>query len=333
MKRFWNIHNYNHKYAQELEKALGLIKPYLIDAFTDFYGKNYRVQIAYVIEHLHYVIFLSENAFKLLKEENVNQRYDQMIQYYLAFFQFFHQKTKKIVDSDQFEREYIHSFVVASSFDHKLFSRFAHSIFNSIEIDYPFYTVYCNNEQSWKIIFLPLLAFDLEVLIHEINHAIMLDAVAYTDDEIIMPWLFPEEECDELFNDFISNQILTLYQKRGFPIPLVFRRFQLRNDYPDFFYLIDSFYYVFQNVIKESIMTKNFNLLREVAGKDDFSLFCSCVHHYYLKGGCTKQEFDFLNQLVLKMNDHAFSVFDMDYESTIHELERNGFKVRRLKKE
>ena len=47
-----------------------------------------------------------------------------------------------------------------------------------------------------KYIFLSIFAINLEVIIHEINHSLMIDVVALVNDEDIIPNLFLNVECD-----------------------------------------------------------------------------------------------------------------------------------------
>ena len=230
---------------------------HIIEAFTNFYGEEYRSQIKYTIENIKYTYFLSESIYS--------------------------------VASDAEEQNF------------------------------------------YKSILLPIFVIDLEIIIHEINHALMIDVIATTKEKVIMPSLFTAEECDELFNDYIAHLVLEEYFKLKAPIPYPLRKFKFMNVYENYFYLIELFYYVFEKVIKRSIMTKNFNLLYEYAGKENFDLFCNMVQKYYLQDGCSEDEFQDLLDLVQQMNEHALAITPIDYKSYLNELESMGIKVRRLK--
>ena len=332
MKKFKRIKAYNKKYIEELDYSLALIEPYLISTFTKFYGEEYHGKIASVISNMHYTYFISESILALLNKRSfgISHKCQRVAQYYIKYLNSL--KLKGINDIDELEKEILNKLIAKSSFDNDML---LHANFlEFLSSDYPIYTVICDQEEKnyYKSIFLPIFVINLEVIIHEINHALMIDAIAFTDEEIIMPNLFITQESEELFNHYIADLVLEQYLKEKFPIPYALRRFDFVNQYEDFFFLIESFYYVFEQVIKKSIMTKNFNLLWKYAGKDDFYLFCSLIKKYYLQGGCTEEELDRLNELVLKMNVHALSIVPEDEESYIKELESLGYKVRKLVK-
>lgn len=332
MKKFRRIKAYNEKYREELEESLKIINPYLICAFTKFYGEEYEDKIKDVIFNILYTFFISESFFNILKKKSfgISHKTQKVAQYnkrYLSSLQL-----KKIVDKNKLEKEVLNKLIVASNIDDYML--LCANILELLSSDSPIYTVIADSEEQnfYKSIFLPIFVINLQVIIHEINHAIMIDAIAITEEEVIMPNLFITKEGEELFNHYIANLILEQYLKEKFPIPYALRKFDFVNQYEDFFYLIESFYYVFEQVIKKSIMTKNFNLLWEYAGKEDFYLFCTLIQKYYLQGGCTKEEYDQLNELVLKMNRHALSIIPEDFDSYKNELEDLGYRVRRLVK-
>ena len=331
MKRFSKIDYYNQLYANELKDALEEVIPFLVQAFTQFYGEDYRRQISDVIKQIRYTFFISKTHFEILMEENINIRYQRLIRYYLHYIQYRALKCKDFDGaSDQLEKEMLRVLVPFSSFSENALLH--NNIIECLEVDAPLYTFFYEDGQFWKSILLPILALNLEMVIHEINHALMIDVVAYTDEAIVMPSLFVTRECDELFNDYISYQVLDIYQKMNAPISHVFKRFPFYNDYENYFYLIEVFYYVFQHLIKESIMTKNFNLLWKYAGQDDFQKFCELVESYYLRGVCTEEEFSKLEDLIYQMNNHALAIKECGCDEVISDLEKQGYFVRRLGK-
>lgn len=333
MKLDKRIKTYNKKYQKELEDALRIIEPYLIQAFTSFYGEEYYRQIAYVVQNMKYTYFLSKNFFKSFQNLNygLSAKDQRVIQTYLKYLANISLNGNRIKDENALEEYFLKKLIVFSSFEQ---DRLVYADFLSlIEQDVPIYT-YVVSENEFlmdKAIFLPIFVLDLKVIIHELNHALAIDVVGFTDDELITPTLFLNEECEELFNDYIAEQIVLEYMKIKGPIPKGLHRFHIVNAYESFYYLIEIFYYVFEQVIKRCIMNKNFNMLREYAGKEDFCLFCSLVQKYYLQGGCSEEQFNELNNLVLKMNEHAFTIENYDYENLFQKLESMGYRVRRLK--
>lgn len=79
-------------------------------------------------------------------------------------------------------------------------------------------------------------------------------------------------------------------------------------------------------------MTGSFNLLWEYAGKNNFESFCSLIKEYQAKE-CSNKELLMLEKLVLNMMEDASLIKRIDIETYFNELERQGYFVRRLKKE
>lgn len=333
MKTNKRIKSYNKKYVEQLEEALRIVKPYLIEAFTNFYGEEYQSQIKYTIENIKYTYFLSESMFQVIKNRScgVSHKDYHIVKYYIQYLRKIDFKFNGIEDLDKLEQKVLNAFIVKSSLDKNMW-QYAHFL-ELLESDCPVYSVASDAEEQnfYKSILLPIFVIDLEIIIHEINHALMIDVIATTKEKVIMPSLFTTEECDELFNDYIAHLVLEEYFKLKAPIPYPLRKFKFMNVYENYFYLIELFYYVFEKVIKRSIMTKNFNLLYEYAGKENFDLFCNMVQKYYLQDGCSEDEFQDLLDLVQQMNEHALAITPIDYESYLNELESMGIKVRRLK--
>lgn len=333
MKIDKRIKSYNKKNKEELEKAIKTIEPFLIQAFTNFYGKQYQEQIKNTIKSIYFTYFLSLDFFKLvdIKSLCLSKKDQRSIIYYLHYLNKFYTQIKGINDLEGLEKAALKKVIVKSAFsDQRLInSNFLEYLSN----DVPMYFIIADEEEEhfYKSIFLPLLVIDLETIIHEINHALMIDIMAVTEEEFVMPSLFITEACEELINDYIARLVLKEYIQMKAPIPSVLRKFDFVNAYEIYSYLIEPFFHHFEPIIKESIMTKNFNLLKMYAGKDDFALFCSLVQEYYLQDGCTKEEYSALKTLVLKMADHAASMTNPNYEEYFHELENKGFRIRKLK--
>ena len=333
MKIDKRIKSYNKKNGEVLEKAMKTIEPFLIQAFTNFYGKEYHEQIKNTIKSIYFTYFLSLDFLKLvdIKSMCLSKKDQRSIIYYLHYLNKFYTQIKGFNEIEGLEQAALKKVIVKSAFsDQKLIANnFLEYLFN----DVPMYFIIADEEEEhfYKSIFLPLLVIDLEIIIHEINHALMIDVMAVTEEELIMPNLFITEACEELINDYIARLVLEEYINLKAPIPTVLGKFSLVNAYEIFSYLIEPFFQQFAPLIKESIMTKNFNLLKMYAGKEDFTLFCSLVQEYYLQGDCSQEEYEALKSLVLKMAHHATSINNIDYEKYLEELENKGYRVRRLK--
>lgn len=331
MKKFKRIKDYNKKYGYELREALKTIRPYLIQAFTIFYGDKYYSKIKETINSICYTFFLSEPCLKVFRKYgyNISNKDKRITSYYI---QYLSDVTKRIrlFDEDTFVKASCDAYIVESDF--------ARDSLSELFLDYldasdknPFYTVFeGEGEKYYHAIFLPLLAVNLETVIHEVNHAFMDPAVAVSEDDIIMPTPFLNKECVELFNDYIAHQILDIYIKLRAPIPSCLGKFDFVNCYEQFFYLIEPFYIVFHKIIQESIMSENFNMLKEYAGKENFDLFCRLVKAHFENQECSEKELTYLYELVFQMQEHGLNLKPENYSNYYQELESLGYRVRNL---
>lgn len=314
------IRKYNKKYIRELDIALKVVKPYLIKAFSEFYGKEYEETISLTINKLSFSYFISKKYLEVVKSSNINvdKRYKKVASDYILYL-------NKL---DELENLCLDNLLLKTFLNKRQLDTYI-----SFDIlDFPFFTLLKEDYLCYeKYIFLSIFAINLEVIIHEINHALMIDILAIADDNEIIPNLFLNVECEELFNEYIANKVLEQYIELHYPIPYSLKRFQFVNEYVQFFDIIEVFYFVFEQVIKRSIMTKSFNLLWNYAGFEDFKLFCLLVQKYYLNKGCSIEEYDKLMDLVFKMQNHALSIKKIDYETYFRNLENRGYLVRRLK--
>ena len=317
MKDFKRIKSYNKKYVEELDRALKVIKPYLVQAFTLFYGSEYLSYIKKTLEKINYTYFLSEHYFRLLEQKSfgLSNKDRRVTEYYLEYLK----------DRQFYKKKNLKSLILHSDFDKELFvsAHFRKYLFFG-EAAYVTF-----NEQESTIL-LPIFVIDLKTVIHEINHVFMSEVVATTGEGVVIPRLFLLDECDELFNDLIAEQILRIYRQIRAPIPYTLRRFQLLSSYQQYLSLIDPFYQSFLPLIKKSIMTKNYNLLLESVGRDDFPLYCLLIQKCFLQKGFRKREQNLLNEAVLRMRDHAFHLSFSSYEDCFYELESLGYRIRKL---
>ena len=213
MKSDKRIKGYNKKYIEQLDEALRIVEPHLIEAFTNFYGEEYRSQIKYTIQNIKYSYFLSQTFFKHLLKlgHNISHHDKKVAFYYYQYLKSFGAKSRGIKDSHLLEDEALKVFIVKSFFDKDTL------IFNNylkcISSDKPVYLTLCDEEEKefYKSIFLPLFVTNLKIIIHEINHAFMEDVALITDEDYLVPNLFVNEECEELFNEYITMQVFDCY--------------------------------------------------------------------------------------------------------------------------
>ena len=324
MKNDKRIKTYNNRFIRELDRAILTVEPTLIDVFTSFYGEEYRSKIKNIIKNVNYVYFLSFSFLEALNREGMlNHKDRKIVEYYLTYLRKLKGKNevyfaKKILVSPHYDESFLEN----------------EQLLAIIKSGTPTFTLFTDEDETkiYRTIFLPIYTINLKIIIHEINHAFMVDAICETEEELVIPSLFMNIECEELINDYMAEQILGEYKRKKGIIPDCLKRFTFHTFYEDKYYLIESFYYVFERVIKISIMTGSFNLLWEYAGKNNFESFCSLIKEYQAKE-CSNKELLMLEKLVLNMMEDASLIKGIDIETYFSELERQGHFVRRLKKE
>ena len=330
MKKFKRIQGYNKKYLNQLEKALSRLEPYIINVFVTYYGEEYKEHIEYTIKNIYYTYFLSETYFQVLVRKGVGIRnHDKRVaHYYEQYFNQLNHQINKMSHVDEVKIKFLQARIIKANEMVSILD-----LLECLSLDTSVYSVVSDEEELkfYKAIFLPIFTINLEMILHEINHALMVDAVATTDEEVIMPFLFINEECDEVFNELIARKVMHIYKENNFPVPYSLTKFRFANHCEDVLYLAQLFYYIFEAVIKRSVMTQNFNLLWEYAGREDFEEFCALIEKYYKTQECSKKEFHDLNELVFKMEKHAFIVENLSKEEDFAKLESMGYRVLRLK--
>lgn len=315
------IKELNKKYIKELNIALKVVKPYLIKAFTKFYGKEYEGAISNTINKISFNYFISKSYLEAAYSYKgvYGKRYNKILNYYFKFLD--------RLEDDSLSIDELGNLLLKNGLDKEQIDLY--NFYNVL--DMPFFTILKKGDLNYeKYIFLSIFAINLDVVIHEINHALMIEVVALVDDFLVTPQLFLYVESEEIFNDFITSKILDIYLNENYPLPFSLNRFTFQSEWEQHFYLIDLFYYVFEQVIKKSIMTKNFNLLWNYAGTYDFKLFCFLVQKYYFNKGCSEDEYQALLDLVFKMQNHALNIKALDYDAYFKELENKGYLVRKL---
>ncbi len=249
---------------------------------------------------------------------------------YLNYLLFLDRKASGICEGEQIEKFCLQKYIVKS--DLSLETLLKRDTICFLGLDGPIFTFYPNlGEKDYaKTIFLPIYVTSLEAFIHEINHAIMSDIIALVGKEEIQSIWFGNQECEELFNDFIAYSIFDDLYQNPKNIPKVFRRFNYPTTYEFYFYLIEDFFTFFEEIIKKSIMEKNPSYLLLYTGEEEFQRFCSLVQKYCLNEECSEEEYLELMELVSRMREHALKMEPFDYDDYFKQLEKEGYRVRRL---
>lgn len=332
MKKFERINSYNKKYTNELSEALKIIMPWLIEAFVRIFGEKHRQYITYTLTHLKFVFFIPKAYAEVLLKDSYGIRKKDLaiIAYYLKYRKYLDLKLKSFPKKDQDDFR-LESYTTRLDIDDGLEYQTVFALKDDCAL--MFTAISELEEEYFKdeiVVQLPILTIDLKTIIHELTHSLIDRAVLCTDDEIITPSLFLNDEASELMNDYIASQTLEEYKNLGGPIPKCLRRIEFGNAYEDKDILVSYFYDSLAPLILESAITGNHNKLWKLAGAS-FSKYCAEVKRIFnSKEDVTQDKYDVICHYVDEMEDHVLGVQETDYEGFYQELESMGYRVRRL---
>ncbi len=331
MAKFSNISSLNQKYVNIIADFLNKAKPSLIAAFVNFYGTNHQKYIEYIIDNIKYIYVISEESLTFYKDYAFKER--AIFTYYLAYLNYIKHQVKLLPLKER-ENYLYNAYVVGASFPLEDVPYYL--IVDDLPTLGPaFFNAY-NFDQIDKIICLPIISINLYLIIHEINHALTTEALAFLPDEEISNNPFRDTIVDELINELMTYDIYQEYQKLGgkdiFGLPM----FNYCNAYTNGLSLVKSFYDTFKSLIKESLITRNDALIRKQLGPEVLSEYCKLVEKLFFENisdpSAKLEEEHHLDELIETMTNNYLSSFEPDYEAWFTEMLQNGTRVRRLSK-
>lgn len=323
------IVNDNKRFNAELDAILSKIKPKLIEAFTNIYGAKHREYIRYTIEHLNFGYFISETFVrKLLNEPSLlNEETTPILKRYLNYFD--ERWTLLEYTPEKDAADFIINGKITKLDIPEDFLR-RDQLLESLLEDCPIFGFLLNdNNESLKYILLPIFTLNLEMIIHEINHALTLNIIAYDEEGPIMPSTFVTPESEELMNDLIANEVLKEYIRIGGEIPDALKRFHFENNNEKNDYLVRPLYDTLKPIILESLITQNTNLFHKKVGENNNQYFCHLVSDLYNEG-YQEDKYQELQRLVKVMSEKAARNEEADYDAYFSKLESLGYRVRKL---
>ncbi len=331
MVQFDSIKGYNRKYTGELDNAIRIIMPKLIQAFVNIF-EGHKDYISFTLTNLNFVYFIPEYYLfhplampknsPLYKVGNEYQKYNEYLR----------QKLKSIPEpqkEDFILKHYCPKSDLKSHYENAQITQF-------LEEDSALFTnvlEYDSNKvlKHKKVVLLSIFVIDLKTIIHELTHALLISVLCLTEDRLIVSHGFPNTETMELISDFIATKVLEEYIRIGGVIPESLSRFKLPQKYEDKSYLVEYFYNSLYPLILESLISGNHNMLEKSLGVSAFNQYCDRVKHLYYKQSICDFELAELENIVDKMLDNYFKIKKENYESFYQELESMGYRVRRLK--
>ena len=280
------------RHTKELEESINSIKPKLIEAFVRVYGEKHRAKITNTILNMNYIFFISKEFCDMFSKYSEGTR----------------KRYKYIMNS------------------YLKYLRKQDNRFNSVNVENQ------ENINAEYYICLPIFTIDLKTIIHEINHALNINTIGYTDDELIMQCLFKTESCEELVNDYIAELVLNAFIEMGGVIPKSLRRINIENEYVYKDYIVSYLFDCLADLLLESRISGNFNLFYELVGRDKTSELEQIMDDLYQKDYFAECLFNELINLINEIYEKVINTETKDIQEQIDLLEIKGYRIRRLKK-
>lgn len=329
MKKFERIKSYNKKYSDELIDSIRTILPKLIEAFTIIYGEKYRDYITYTLTNLNYVFFIPERLFKsvLINPIDCSKKTVYLANYYIKYLYYLKRKYNTL-PKEQKQEFVIKNFIVSTTLNERDLQD--ETIIKALEIDYPLMSFIESNGNFKKTIFYPIYTIDFLVIIHEMNHALNLDAIMHDDKKLYTPRLFSNEASDEIVNDYIAAMVYTTYFEIGGVLPKPLKEFGLERVYQPYYSLAEYLFDSLEPLVLTSLIAKRHNLFINMVGKVRFQKLCKLLEYFFENGHDEEKQEEYKN-LVDEMYEYVMSFEEVNYDAYYEELESKGYRVRKLK--
>ena len=282
---------------------------------------------------MNYIFFISKEFCDMFSKysEGTRKRYKYIMNSYLKYLRKQDNRFNSVNVENQ-EQYIVKNYLSKYPFKVEDYCTFA----DAIECDNPCCSaaLFENQEKinaEYYICF-PIYTIDLKIIIHEINHALNINTIGYTDDELIMQCLFKTESCEELVNDYIAELVLNAFIEMGGVIPKSLRRINIGNEYVYKDYIVSYLFDCLADLLLESRISGNFNLFYELVGRDKTSELEQIMDDLYQKDYFAECLFNELINLINEIYEKVINTEPKDIQEQIDLLEIKVYRIRRLRK-
>lgn len=317
MHKFDRIWCYNSKYVKELDVALQKCMPSIIKAFTNIYGEKYADYIYNQISNINIIYFLPRLYFAdiLCTNKGIRKRHRYIADYYLSYLCDLEHKASSYQDKDEF---------IVDNYFFKSYKNSDNLEPSAVELiideSIPCFVI---DTDLKKTTYLPIFCLSLELIIHEINHALSQDAIAITDDALLEFNLFSDELVLELINDYIAIETYHEYLKLGSKVPKCLNRFKVKSEYSLDFYLIEYFYLSLKPLILHALITKNERIFTLLVGACNIERFYFLIHE--LKSNYSDVKYQELKEVVDQMRENVLAHTELEDYDFYKEMKNNEY--------
>ena len=260
---------YNRQFNDNLDK--------LVLAFTMYFGEEYYEIIKKRINSI---------LFCWYKHKYLNLKYNK-VKYYNGFI--LKRDMKTVLEQNDV--------IIGSNIDISAHKNYLEDdILKQPDSVLAKHSKYFNSKnESLDIILFPMIISNDKVLIHEIEHVIINNVLAYITDVnnkviFVKSGLHVMSEKENIFEEIINERcavdITKIFHKLNGTILEKKYIFNQKNDYEIFFDLIELFYQKYCNLLKRVRITENYNLLFKYIDKDIYYEYIDFIYKKYEEMEC-----------------------------------------------
>lgn len=267
-----------------------------INSLNDFYKKQFNDNLDKLI--LAFTIYFGEEYYELIRErinsilfcwykdKYLNFLYNN-VKYYKGFF--LKRNIKTLLEQN--------NVIIGSNVDISCYKDYLEDDIlkqpDSVLAKHSKF--FYSNDEIMDIIFFPMIISNDKVLIHEIEHVIVDNVLAYKIDKsqkkyIVKSGLHVMSKSEKLFEEIINERsavdITKIFHKiKGTILEKKYIVYQ-SNDYEELFDLIDLFYQKYCNLLKRVRITENYNLLFKYIDKNTYYEYIDFIYKIYQEMEC-----------------------------------------------
>lgn len=335
MQDFSMIEFYNSYFFRELEDAIDEVMPTVIQAFINVYGSEFEHIIRYTSNNIIYTFFISPKYINICKDRQ-NKKVKEIIDYYKRYVDAKLREAEQLEEDLERELFLANSFLVATGFspDYLYYAEFLENVSNGG----PSFINAINDElKTEKAVFLPIVAVNFDILLHELNHVFGGDIMGVINDDTPLELsMFSSQDRDnegdiiseELMNDFASQLVKEEFLRLGGKIPEALSRFTFFNSYKANSFLVEYFFRELGPLFLKSYMSQNYRMMN-MLGEGNFDTFCKIIAELYFKEEIYPEDVFPLINIVNLMKMKWDASRPANYAGEINVLQAQGYRIRK----
>lgn len=343
------------KYDDLIKQSLEKNKKILIESFVEYYGEEFRYIIEKRYDEITFIYYIDWSMIDFVINNFIPQVNDKAK--YADFINFSNCRKKsllsKIFKSQKKQNNLPDNLIGMTNPSIVNDDYIVTWLFASLRKSNPRSFNYRSGENIERLVCFQILTLSEDVIIHEINHAITHDDIAYIseDNALIAPvskaglsikvnYQHKDEKIiEELLNEKESVEIEKIFKSKGgdfsdfcLNIPLIVSIYKYN------FYLIDDFYTHFKKYIKIARIGNDKNTLISRVEKKEYEEFVKLVNKYYTVDmsqieSHKKSSLPIIRKLVEKMNKNIESSHTYSKDETnayLEQLLKAGYNLRMI---